>query len=298
MRLPSKTVSFWILMGLSALSAFVLPPAWTARTRGLFQPLALLQWPASWFAGRTHAAVDSVTEPAVTPDQARELQAENDRLQRQVLQQRLALQEAQRRLAELSGLAEQLPDSHARIIIAPVVAADASPRHSTLLIAKGQQAQWVREGEWVVAGGAPAPEWDADATVRDLLSRGWLIGRVSEVQPRLARVQLATDPRFKTEVRTARMLADGTVQLAGDACVLEGQGAGRMRITQAVEDYDKTGYRIVVVPTSRDLPVPMTLGRIEGSTPRNDSSQHFNLTVLPWGPAEKLTHVYVIVTEP
>jgi cell shape-determining protein MreC len=285
-------------MGLAALSAFVLPRSWTAPGRGLFQPLALLQWPMSWLAGKTGRTVEPAAAEALPPEQARELRAENARLQRQVLQQRLALQQAEGRVEELSGIADQMPDSHVGILIAPVVACDASPRHSTLLIAKGQQRRWVQEGEWVVAGGAGAPDWDAEATVRDLLHRGWLIGRVSEVQPRVARVQLATDPRFKTEVWAARMLADGTVQLAGKPCHLQGVGAGRMSITQAVEDYFKTDYRLVVVPTSRDLPVPLTVGRIAGSTPRADSSQHFNLSVLPWGSADKLSHVFVLVTEP
>ncbi len=284
-------------MALSALGSLI-PREWTALARGPFQPLALLQWPLSWFTGRTQEAASGALEKAIPDSQAREIRDELDRLQRQVLNQRLALQAAEERVEELSALAGQMPDSHAGIIVAPVVSYDADPRHGTLLIAKGQQKQWVHEGEWVVAGGAGAPAWDPGAAVHDLLWRGWLIGRISEVQPRVARVQLATDPRFATEVRTARLLPDGTVQLAAAGCHLRGQGPGHMRITQAVEDYFKTDYRIVVVPAQRDLPVPMTLGRITDSAPRNDSSQHFDLNVAPWGPTEKLTHVYVIVTEP
>jgi cell shape-determining protein MreC len=294
---PSKTAAFWILMGVSALGALV-PREWTAPARGFFQPLALLQWPLSWFTGKAREAAGGAVERALPASQARELEAELGRLQRQVLNQRLALDAAERRVEELSGLAGQMPDSHAGIIVAPVVSSDADPRHGTLLIARGEQKVWVREGEWVVAGGAGAPAWDAGAEVHDLLWRGWLIGRVSEVHPHVARVELATDPRFATEVRTARMLADGSVQLAADGCHLRGQGPDHMRITQAVEDYYKTGHRIVVVPAQRDLPVSMTLGRITDCTPRDDSSQHFDLDVVPWGPIEQLTHVYVIVTEP
>jgi len=299
LHLPSKTAAFWILMGLSALSATVLHD-WTAPARGLFQPLALLQWPLSWFTHQVDQAVGAAAEKPLPADQGRALREEVDHLQRQVLNQRLALQKAEERVEELSGLAGQMPDSHAGILIAPVVSYDANPRHSTLLIAKTKmrQKRWVREGQWVIAGGASAPSGDAGATVRDLLWRGWLVGRVSEVQPEVARVQLATDPRFATEVRAARLRADGTVQLADKPCFLEGQGAGRMRITQAVEDYFHSGYRLVVVPASRDLPAPMTLGRIEAAMPRDDSAQHFDLTVVPAGPVEKLTHVYVLVTEP
>lgn len=299
-RRPSKAAGFWMLMGVSALSAFLLPRQWTSPGRGLFQPLVVLQWPASWFAARTSEAIEHAAERPLPADQARELRREVDLLRQQVLNQRLALQQAAERVHELSGLADQMPDSHAGIIIAPVVAYDTDPRRSTLLIAKTsmRQTRWVRVGQWVVAGGAGAAGWDREATIRDLLWRGWLIGRVSEVQPQVARVQLTTDPSFAAEVRAARLGADGSIGLAGDAGYLQGQGKGQMRITQAVEDYFRTGYRIVVVPASRDLPVPMTIGRIESSTPRDDSAQHYNLTVLPWGRIEDLTHVYVLVTEP
>ena len=283
-------------MALSAVGTLV-PRQWTAPARGLFQPLALLQWPLSWITGQAEEAARGAAEPALPAAHAQELRDELERLRRQVLNQRLALQAAEQRVEELSGLAGQMPDSHAGIIVAPVVSYDADSRHGTLLIAKGQQKRWVREGEWVVAGGAGAPAWDAGAAVHDLLWRGWLIGRISEVQPRVARVQLATDPRFATEVRMARLLPDGTVQLAEAASHLRGRGPGRMQITQAVEDYYKLDYRLVLVPAQRALPIAMTLGRITDSAPRNDSSQHFDLNVASWGPVEELTHVYVILTE-
>jgi hypothetical protein len=114
----------------------------------------------------------------------------------------------------------------------------------------------------------------------------------------VARVQLATDPRFQCGVRAGRVLADGTVQLAPEACVLNGIGGGRMRITQAVQDYYKAGYPLVVVPAARELPTALTLGRIESAAPRDDSPQHFDLGVVPWGRADSLTYVYVISTEP
>ena len=298
MQMPSKTATFWILMAASAASAFVLPRAWTAPGRGLFQPLALLQWPASWFAQKAELGVRGAGAETLSGDQAREVLDENEQLKRQVIQQRLALQEAARRIEELSGFAGQMPDDYAGIIIAPVVAYDANPRHATVLIAKGPQKQWVREGEWVVAVSGVAPDWDADATVRDLLHRGWLVGRVSEVHPRVARVQLATDSRFQCGVRAGRVLADGTVQLAPEACVLNGIGAGLMRITQAVQDYHKDGYQLVVVPSARELPTAMTLGWIVSAAPRDDSPQHFDLGVVPWGRMDRLTYVYVIATEP
>lgn len=297
MRPPSKAATFWILIALSAISAFVLPRGWTDRVRGLPQPLALLQWPATWFAHKADHALAAAATETTTTEQAQELRLENERLQRQVLQQRLLLQAAEQQLEAVTRIAGQMPDSHAGVIIAPVVACDADPRHATLLIARGQQKHWVTAGEWVVAAGNAAPAWDAEATLRDLLARGWIIGRISEVHPNVARVRLTTDPRFESEAWLARTLADGTVQMAPDACVLNGQGGGQMRISQARADYFRSGHVIVLVPESQGLPAPLSVGRVTSAAPRGDSAQHFDLQVVPWGPAEKLTHVYVLVTE-
>lgn len=298
MKPPTKVTTFWILIAASAVSAFLLPMSWTTPGRGLFQPLALLQWPGRWLAREAAETVGQVVPEAVSGERAAALEAENAALQRQVLHQRLRLQQAERRLDELTGLTGQMPDSHVGILIAAVVAFDASPRAASLLIARGRQAQWVREGQWAIAVGSDLPDWDADAQLRDLLDRGWLLGRVVEVHPRVARVQLATDPRFRCAARAARQLADGTVQLAGEGALVVGQGGGRMLIPQAVRDYMKEGYRLVVVPADRDLPIPITLGYIDSSVPRSDSPHHVDLTVRPWDYPGRLTHVYVVATPP
>ncbi len=295
MQLPSKTVSFWVLMGISALAAFVLPSRWTTPGRGLFQPLALLQWPTKWLAARGHSALGQEDSEPVPTSRAQALQRENEQLRRQIIHQQLAWQETQLRLAELTRLTGQLPDSHIRIVIAPVVGFDANPRRATLLIARGQQPQWVEVGQWVVAAGDLPTDSDFEPTLRDLIYRGWAVGRVSEVHPQSARVQLTTDPAFRTPVRFAGLLADGTVQMAPERCMLQGAGGQTMRISQATGDYYESGLRIVMVPSSPELPTPLTLGRIERATRRDDSAQHFDLVVIPWAPLDQLTHVYVLL---
>jgi cell shape-determining protein MreC len=299
MRLPSKATTFWILMAASAVSAFLLPVAWTTWVRGFFQPLALLQMPMSWFAHASGQGVERLTAGTLPGEDADVLREENEALKRQVAQQRLRLAEAQQRIDELTRLSSQLRDSQIRIVIAPVVAYDANPRRATLrILLNERQHRLIEVGQWVAAAGAPTPDWDSEATVRDLLDREWLIGRVQELYPRVAVVQLTTDALFRCEVRTARVLADGTWQLAPESSVLVGLGNDEMQIPQAVEDFFKLEHRIVVVPASRDLPVSMSLGRIVSSVTRKDSAQHFDLRVVPWQRLGNLTHVYVIASEP
>jgi cell shape-determining protein MreC len=299
MRLPSKTATFWILLAASGLSAFVAPRAWTTWLRGFFQPLALIQTPVSWVQQGVQVTFEGVGEEPIAQDRARTLVAENEALQRQVAQQHERLAGAEQTIAELTRLDSEVLDSRARVVIAPVVAFDANPRRATLLITLNErQRRLVQKDQWVVAATAPLPEWDPNATVRDLVDREWLVGRISEVQARVARVQLTTDLAFKADVRVARVLPDGAWQVAGERCVASGWEGCELRISQVTEDYFKSGYRIAIVPAGHGLAAAMTVGQITGAVPRDDSPQHFDLRVLPWGTAAQLAHVYVLATEP
>jgi cell shape-determining protein MreC len=226
------------------------------------------------------------------------LRAEVEELRRQIGHESAAYAELEERLADVSGIRDQLRESRTRILIARVIAEDASPMRDTLLITRGST-EGVRVGQWVVAGKSAATT--AGQSGRELLGREWLIGRVSEVQPYRSRVLLATDPSFPkaadqklTRVRLARVLADGTWQLADGESLLIGAGRGHMRVEQAVRDYFAEGYRIVVAPASKDLPLAMTLGRVESSSPVVEAPLMFNLDVRPWGDAIRLGHVYLI----
>lgn len=290
MRLPSKSGTFAILMMGSAVSALLVPSGWTAGLRGLFQPRALLQMPVSAAARETEQALNATLARPLSAREADRLRRGNEELRRQVVSQGRRLAEQQERLDDIAGLRGQSADNLSAIVLAAVASFDADPRRESLQVVLSARARpFVREGQWVAAGVRQDPS-------REMLAQQWLIGQVSEVHTRLARVQLITDPGFKLGVQTARVRADGTWQSDDKRCVLSGQGRGRMLIDQAEEDYFKSGYRIVMVPASRTLPFPLSLGRIDGSRVRDDSPQHVDLTVVPWQPIEELTHVYIIVT--
>ncbi len=299
MRWPSKSTAFRILLALSAVSAFLLPASWSAWARRFFQPLALVQAPFAWAARGVAGARDAGAVPGPTAAEAPALSEENEALQRQVAQQHLRLQQAEARIAELTRLSLEVLESRTRVVIAPVVGLDSDRRRATLLVTLSErQRRLVQKDQWVVASAAPAPDWDPNATMRDLIDREWIIGKISEVQPCVARVQLTTDLAFRAEVRPARVQPDGSWEFAGSGSVLIGAGQGTMLISQATEDYFRNGFHIVVVPAGRELAAPMTLGRITGAEPRNDSPQHVDLRVLPWGSVTQLSHVYVLATEP
>ena len=291
MRLPSKSRIVVILIATSIVCVVFIPNSCTRWVRGLFQPAGLVQWPASSAARATDAVLERAFAEDISPEEARRLQAENQELQRLVVQQQLDIEEWRAAWERATGLRELLPDTDVKLVLAPVISYDADPRRETLRIKLTAASRpLIKEGQWVAAGMYKTPS-------RELLSRQWLIGRVSEVQTRLARVQLASDPKFRVDVRMAVVGADGTWGLGGEGLVLDGDGNGEMVISQATRDYNAEGFRMVMVPASRSLPFPLSLGEVSSCEQRKDSSQHFDLRVRPWVPVEQLTHVFVISRE-
>jgi len=292
MRLPSKSTTFVVLMLVSALGAFVLPSDWTDWLRSPFQLRGLLQLSMTWGGRSVRTAFSNLDGVPLTPDQVREILREHAALQRQVGQQELRLIEQQQLLDALTALRGQSPDGLTAVVIGTVIAYDADPRRETIqVLLSGAARGYVETGQWVAAGAWETP-------TRAGVARQWLVGTVSEVHSQLVRVRLTTDPAFATEVKVARVLADGTWQTAQPACELRGVGRGRMEIRAAEEDYFTSGYRVVVAPRSPQLPMSLSVGRVEGARQRDDSSLHFDLTVVPWEPAQDLRYVYILVTRP
>lgn len=292
LRRPSKPTVFAILMVAAALAALLLPAGWSSCASGMAQPLGWFQWITS---SGTRGSVDrakSLAAPRPTRAEVRRLRRQNEELAQKLRHQQATIAQLERRVANLAGLRTQIGDVHAKIILASVVGGDTSPQRETVTISRGRE-HGVKLGDWVAAG-VGSDERDPTGTGRDLLLRQWLVGRVSEAQPYLSRVQLATDPHFGPQrVWTARPTTDGTWQLANSECGLESLGNGRMRIDRASEDYLATGYTIVLVPLAHPRPMALAIGRIVASEMLG-TGLHYDLEVEPWGNPRMLSHVYVI----
>lgn len=236
----------------------------------------------------------SIGGEGLPPDEAEALRREVSQLRRLVGHQHQWVTELERQLEEVTGLANQLADSDARILVAPVLGFDTSPRRETILIGRGSL-RGVETGMWVAAAASPRKE-DPTITGRQLLMRGWLVGRVVEVRPYTARVQLTTDPGFRQLVRTAKAMPDGVWVPAEEECVLYGRGSGTMLISEAEKDYLLTGYRVVLAERGEYLPVGLTLGQVVQSRQVESSPLHVDLVVHPWDAVTDLREVYVIIT--
>lgn len=290
MRSPPKTRLVVLLLAVTTVG-LILPSCLTDWVRGLFQTVGLVQGPLAVVSRDAADRVDSLLTPGSSVGLER-LRAENEALQRTVLHQQLQLQTLEEQFRRAEGLRAALATDGVVLVRAPVLAFDADPRRQTLRIRLYPHTRkLVQEKQWVVAGRS------ADPTRAEVQQR-WLIGRIAEVQTRLARVVLATDPSFSQEVAFAKPTPDGRYELTRERGKLAGRGDRHMLIEQAKTDYLAAGWTAVVVPESPAfLPYPMTIGRVVASERHDASALHYNLTVEPWGATEDLTDVFIISFE-
>ncbi|GMU82945.1 MAG: hypothetical protein AMXMBFR47_28160 [Planctomycetota bacterium] len=283
---PSKRVVFATLMGVS-LVLVLLPVRFKLWIGGIAQPLT---WPAQIVA-TIRSSVRAWNLP--DPEDVAVLAGENERLRRQVAEQSLRISELERQIDEVTHLARQLADDRATLVVAQVLARPTQPRRETLTLGRGGKVG-IREGDWVLAG-APLEERHVESG-RERMSRAWVVGRITSVQPYRSTVTLATDPLFgRIAVRIARRLDDGRLQLVErDDVLLQGEGGGRMRVPGSEVDFFSTGHRVVLATIPTTLPTLLPIGEIVGSRTTPQSSLHFDLDVTPVGDALSLTHVYVV----
>jgi cell shape-determining protein MreC len=289
-RAPRKSFVFAMLMVAAAL-ALLLPDGCTAWLDGARQPLAFLQWLVAGGARSSSRLLSAAARDGVSRAEFERLAAENAALRQQLALQRLSAEELERRLVELSGLAEPLQDLAVRIHVATLVGGDSSPSRHAVVITRGE-ADGVRLGDWVAAG-APRDESDPAASGRELLARQWLLGKVRVAHAFTSEVLLITDPAFGPERVYPARLSEGGGVFGERECLLYGAGS-HAEIRAAAENYLRLGFTDVVVrlPTNRPLSLP--IGRIVGAEPLRESALHFDLRVEPCGDVRRVTRVYVI----
>ncbi len=281
MRRPRRATLFVYLMCLAAVGA-LLPRTYTQWIAVPVQLVAYIREPLR--------RLTSATVTSTVGGSSAEVE-ERSSLERLVLHQQMLLAQRDELLATISGIRQGFPDGEGSVWVARVLAFDGQPSGGSLLIGRGSN-HGIERGMWVAAGQRH------DATeMPDRLYRGWLVGRVSSVQPMTSRVQLTTATSFACAVVAAKELADGMIQVEPQPMELRGAGRGQMVIRQATRNYSTDGIDLILGQAGPDLPSPMLIGRITGASGRNDSPLHFDLTVEPVGDYRLLETVYVIVAD-
>jgi cell shape-determining protein MreC len=289
----SKSALFTSLMVLAAVTA-ILPSSWTNWMRKIAQPLSWGQAPLTAISNSAAATLEEWTEPVpdLSPEAVRALQQRLTDVELLAAQQGELLAQREATLAEISGLRQGFPDGEVRLILGRIVSFDSDPQRQTFQISPGERAG-IRKGDWVAAG-LRRGETLEDIGGRELLLKRWLVGRVIEVDPYLARVQRCTDPKFQAKVSAGRMRPTGGWEVVGESLVVSGAGAGKMRVADATMDHFEAGSRVILSVPGPDLPVRMALGRVVGSRRLVESALHYALEIEPWDELTTTSNVYVI----
>jgi cell shape-determining protein MreC len=288
MRAPRLTrgALFMTLLLAAGLLA-LLPGKYTRWLRSPFQILALPQWGTLRSAQRLS---DGASATAGEADRVAKLEQENAALRLDLGQQRLWLEDLDRRYDAVCGLRGQLWSDRVELVIAPVLGFDASPWRQTVLIGRGADSK-LEPGQWVAAGTGFE---DLRSGAEFLLQR-CIIGRISEVQTHVSRVELVTDPKFREQVAPVKVLADGTWQIDSRRYVITGGGQQRMVVREADADLNKLGFAYLAVPASARLPASLSLGRITSSKQSAQSALHFDIEVEALVDPAHLRYVAIVV---
>lgn len=290
----SKSATFNLLL-MAALVLVFLPPAVSGWLRQFVQPVGLVQRPITSMGRWAREGLFGVPTPAGAATDLNELQQRVALLERQLINQELRFEALRTTYAEVATLHDLVADEGARLIRARVIGPVADQRTAALRINKGHLAGVARD-QWVAAARREAEEMGG----RERLARQWVIGRVLEVRPYEAVVQLTTDPGFRAGVRVARFDPGAAEPIAAypEPATLFGLGDEAMEIRDATRDYPADGAAIVLLPESRQLPTPLTVGRIVSSRRLDATQLHFDLQVVPWSDPRQLDRVYVIALAP
>jgi hypothetical protein len=193
------------LMGLSAASAFVVPPRYSARfqpqIQSLFAPISRPVWRAAAWAS-TRLSPD-INDPRAT----RDIREENQRLRAELSRLQTQLDELNRRDLAMGELGQKRDLCR----LAKVLGADAGNRES--LAIAGSTFDGLKEEQYV-------------------LCPGGLVGQIQRAGAAGAQVRLITDPAFHVRVLFRRFVPGSNppkyVDLGVPISLAEGVGRGMM----------------------------------------------------------------------
>jgi len=219
----------------------------------------IFYWPLAFGRNLSHSARIRKPLGEVVP------RSEYIRLQNHLANLEARLAQAQKKIDRLSGLRNRLPLEGAGLMVADIITASIDKRDCHLIINRGSE-DGLAAGQFVLADNS-------------------VIGTISDVSNRTARVRLFTDPS-----------ANIAVQIAGAERYMRGAG-GRFAVIPMVRQKAKTGMEVLACKKPGFLPAPMIIAKVVESQ-RDESALLWNIVVEPVCDIEKLTDVAVIVMNP
>ena len=189
------------------------------------------------------------------------------RYQNHITDLHVQLQQAYSEVDRLSGLRNRLPLEGAKLTPAGITMASSGNWADEFIINRGENEQ-IAVGQFV-------------------LGDNCIIGEVSEVWLRTAKVRLITNSDFSTAVKVAGL--SGRVLMQGD-----GRGAARILSRNKVE----TGSKVIADRKAGFLDVGMIIGKVVDCKRDESGPLLWEITVGPACRIESLTDVAVIIMNP
>ena len=177
------------------------------------------------------------------------------------------LQERQR-LERLSGLHNRFVWEGVDFVLADIIAAFIDASHCEFIINRGQ-IDGLAEGQFVLGDNS-------------------IVGTISEVSSRIARVKLITDPTSNIAVKIAELNSGRIMQGIGNS-------SARVRL---VKHKIKTGNNVYADKKPGFLDAPMIVGRVSKCKRNDETPLLWDITVTPPCDIETLNSVAVIIMNP
>jgi len=277
---------FYVLMGLSALVAFLVPPKAAAR----FQPrVEVLFAPVARPAGALARSLTGRVSPAVVEDRRAdpEIREENEQLRAEVLQLNARVKELARRDRELAKVGV-LKD---RCLLTRVIGGDSGGRDSI---------------------GIAAGSLDGLKPDMYVLTSEGIVGRIDRTGYGGSQVKLATDPGFRVIIEFRRFEKQFLINLKLKPVVVQGIGNGRMAVRAlsladlgldaggkpldpvAGPGVQEGDYVVIHDPDSPSVLDAYPIGKVTAVVPRSDARLYAEIQIRPMADLQKVTEVMVL----
>jgi len=181
------------------------------------------------------------------------------------------LLQKQRKIEKLSGLYDRLYALEgAKLMVADVITASINSLHSELIINRGETDGLV-EGQLVLGDNS-------------------IIGTISDVSSRTARIKLITDPTSKIAVKIGKLKVERLMQGNGN-------NSAKVQLL-SIKHKVKTGNTVYARKKPGFLDAPMIIGTVAQCKRDDENPSLWDITVKPACDIERLNDVAVIVMNP
>jgi rod shape-determining protein MreC len=223
----------------------------------------VFRWPLSIGRGfRLSAYTRQPLTDAVT-------RREYNQLQNYLLNVTEELNQERQKVKKLSGLRkDRRPLEGAKLVFADVISGSIDDLHGEFIINRGDS-DGLNKGQFVLGDNS-------------------IIGTVSDVSARTARVKLITDPASKIAVRIAELDVSRMMQGAG----------GNLAGVQLIRHKPKTGDFVYADKKPGFLDVPMVAGKVAGCKRNDENPLLWDITVSPACELNRLSDVAVVIMNP